>query len=52
MVDGSDRISYGPYINNKICFWEASTEITAGLGGKLYVETLCFVSSKKSLCVV
>jgi len=29
-----------------------STEITAGLGGKLYVETLCFVSSKKSLCVV
>ena len=44
MVDGKDKKSYGPFINDGLSTYEANTEIVVGNDGKLYVKTTTWVN--------
>ena len=44
MVDGKDKTSYGPFINDGLSTKEANTEIVVGNDGKLYVKTTTWVN--------
>ena len=44
MVDGKDKTSYGPFINDGLSTKKANTEIVVGIDGKLYVKTTTWVN--------